>query len=89
MAWTVWQGSGGKWVRKEVVGREVVKVKEVELAAAEEEIRKRKQEEKGTLEELKEELRRWRLELGDKDRRWQGRRDFLWKKWKRVHMRIR
>ena len=43
-AWTVWQRSGGKWVRKEVVGREVVKVKEVELAAAEEEIRKRKQE---------------------------------------------
>ena len=77
MAWTVWQRSGGKWVRKEVVGREVVKVKEVELAAAEEEIRKRKQEEKGALEELKEELRRWRLKLGDKDRRWQDRRDFL------------
>ena len=72
-----------------MVGREVVKVEEVELAAAEEEIRKRKQEEKGALEELKEELRRWRLELGDKDRRWQDRRDFLWKKWKRVHMRIR
>ena len=39
-----------KWVRMEVVGREVVMMEEVELAAEEEENRKRRQEEKEAIQ---------------------------------------
>ena len=63
------QRSGVKWVRMEVVGREVVMMEEVELAAEEEERKKIGRGGKKRRRRYRGGVKRWRLVLGDKDMR--------------------